>query len=85
MFIWAGVLFAILSFKVGKWVATIGAIARFLLLGLFSVLVVVYGVENGFHGPSAGPHLPPFGEWLRRPRPADPVQPGRFRAAQRRR
>jgi len=58
VFIWAGVLFAILSFKVGKWVATIGAIARFLLLGLFSVLVVIYGIENGFHGPSADTYLP---------------------------
>jgi hypothetical protein len=31
VFIWAGVLFAVLSFRVGKWVATIGALARFLL------------------------------------------------------
>jgi glutamate:GABA antiporter len=58
VFIWAGVLFAILSFKIGKWVATIGAIARFLLLGLFSIVVVVYGVENGFHGPDAGTYMP---------------------------
>jgi glutamate:GABA antiporter len=58
VFIWAGVLFAILSFKIGKWVATIGAIARFLLLGLFSVLVIAYGAENGFHGPDAGSYLP---------------------------
>ena len=49
-FIWLGVLFAVLSFQVGKWVATIGAIARFLLLGFFSVIVVAYGVKHGFHG-----------------------------------
>ncbi|MGI4896468.1 MAG: APC family permease [Janthinobacterium lividum] len=60
VFIWAGVLFAVLSFKVGKWIATIGAIARFVLLGLFSVLVVAYGVEHGFHGPAAGDYLPSF-------------------------
>ncbi len=60
VFIWAGVLFAILSFRVGKWIATIGALARFALLGLFSVLVVVYGVEHGFHGPSASSYAPTF-------------------------
>lgn len=49
-FIWLGVLFAILSFKVGKWVATIGALARFALLGFFSVIVVLYGAKHGFHG-----------------------------------
>lgn len=59
VFIWLGVLFAILSFKVGKWVATIGAIARFLLLGFFTVIVIVYGVEHGFHGPSIKSYLTP--------------------------
>jgi amino acid transporter len=51
IFIWVGVMFAILSFKVGKWVATIGAIARFLLLGFFTLIVAVYGAKHGFHGP----------------------------------
>lgn len=60
VFIWAGVLFAILSFRVGKWVATIGAIARFVLLGLFSVLVVVYGAKHGFHGTGTSGYAPSF-------------------------
>ena len=60
VFIWAGVLFAVLSFRVGKWVATIGALARFLLLGLFSVLVIAYGFDHGFHGPSLGDYAPTF-------------------------
>ncbi len=60
IFIWAGVLFAILSFRVGKWVATIGALARFLLLGLFSVMVVAYGIENGFRGPGLAEYAPTF-------------------------
>ena len=59
-FIWAGVLFAVLSFRVGKWVATIGAVARFALLGLFSVLVIAYGIAHGFHGPSLGDYAPSF-------------------------
>jgi glutamate:GABA antiporter len=64
VFIWAGVVFAILSFRVGKWIATIGAVARFLLLGLFSVLVVVYGIENGFHGPSVDSYFPTLGGFV---------------------
>jgi amino acid transporter len=59
IFIWAGVLFAILSFKVGKWVATVGAIARFLLLGFFTIIVVVYGAKHGFHGPPLHEYLKP--------------------------
>ena len=58
-FIWLGVLFAILSFKVGKWVATVGAIARFVLLGFFTIIVVAYGIKHGFHGPSASSYLKP--------------------------
>ena len=34
VFIWVAVLAAVLSFKVGKWITTAGAFARFLLLGL---------------------------------------------------
>jgi len=49
-FIWLGVLVAVLSFAIGKWVATIGAYARFALLGFFTVTVVVYGLQNGFQG-----------------------------------
>ena len=60
VFIWAGVLFAVLSFRVGKWIATIGAIARFVLLGLFSVLVIAYGAEHGFSGPGVGEYAPSF-------------------------
>jgi amino acid transporter len=58
-FIWLGVLFAILSFRVGKWVATVGAIARFVLLGFFTIIVVVYGAKHGFHGPSLHSYLSP--------------------------
>ncbi|RKS68038.1 amino acid transporter [Motilibacter peucedani] len=63
-FIWLGVLFAVLSFRVGKWVATIGAIARFLLLGFFSITVVGYGVRHGFHGIRAGGFKPDFSSFV---------------------
>jgi amino acid transporter len=63
-FIWLGVLFAILSFKVGKWVATIGAIARFVLLGFFTAIVVVYGAKHGFHGIGAGGFTPTYSSFV---------------------
>ncbi len=58
VFIWVGVLAAVLSFKVGKWITTAGAVARFLLLGWFTVTVVLYAVERGFHGLAVGDFTP---------------------------
>jgi amino acid transporter len=49
-FVWVSVLSAILSFRVGKWFPTIGAWARFLLLGGFSLSVIIYAIKNGVHG-----------------------------------
>jgi len=54
LFIWIGVLAAVLSFKVGKWITTAGAFARFALLGWFTITVVVYAVEHGVHGLTGG-------------------------------
>ena len=50
IFVWSGVLFAVLSFRVGKWVATVGAYARFALLGFFVITIIAYGAKNGLHG-----------------------------------
>jgi amino acid transporter len=49
-FIWVAVLAAVLSFRFGKWITTVGAFARFLLLGVFVITVVVYGFVHGVHG-----------------------------------
>jgi amino acid transporter len=49
-FVWVTIVTAIASFRVGKWVPTAGAFARFLLLGLFTVSVIVYGVKHGAQG-----------------------------------
>jgi amino acid transporter len=54
VFIWTGVLAAVLSFGVGKWLPTAGAFARFLLLGFFSVTVVIYALKHGTHGLGGG-------------------------------
>jgi amino acid transporter len=50
IFIWLIVLSAILSLRVGKWVPTIGAWARVVLLGFFAITVVIYAVIHGVHG-----------------------------------
>lgn len=49
-FIWIGMISAILSFKVGKWIPITGAYARFVLLGLFTVSTVIYAFKHGVHG-----------------------------------
>ncbi|MEI7779724.1 MAG: APC family permease [Actinomycetes bacterium] len=49
-FVWIGVLAAVLSFKVGKWIPIAGAFARFTLLGFFTISVVAYAFIHGLHG-----------------------------------
>ncbi|WP_328933929.1 MULTISPECIES: APC family permease [unclassified Streptomyces] len=60
VFIWVGVLAAILSFDVGKWIPTIGAWSRFVLLGLFTITVVIYGIRHGLHGFGPGDFSPTY-------------------------
>lgn len=50
VFIWFTVVAAIVSFKEGKWIPTIGAWARILILSFFTVSVVIYGIKHGLHG-----------------------------------
>ncbi len=54
IFIWTGTFSAILSFSVGKWIPISGAFARFALLGFFTISVIIFAVENGVNGVSAG-------------------------------
>jgi len=63
IFIWIATWSAILSFGVGKWIPTIGAWVRVLLLSVFTITVVIYAIKHGVHGVSAGdfkPTLPVF-------------------------
>lgn len=57
LFIWSGVVLTIFSFDVGKWVVAVGAVARF---GLFTAVVLAFGVRHGFHGVSASSFVPTF-------------------------
>ena len=60
IFVWVGVLSAILSFRVGKWIPTVGAWSRFVLLGFFTLSVIVYAVQNGVHGFGVGDFSPTY-------------------------
>jgi amino acid transporter len=40
----------VLSLRYMKWVPNLGAILRLALLGFFALLVIISGVQNGFHG-----------------------------------
>jgi amino acid transporter len=50
VFIWFTVVAAIVSFKEGKWIPTIGAWARITILSFFTLSVVLYGIKHGLHG-----------------------------------
>jgi amino acid transporter len=59
-FIWFATWAAILSFGLGKWIPTIGAWGRVLLLTGFTLTVIVYAVKHGVHGVSGGEFRPTF-------------------------
>src|SRR5690242_8208036 len=62
VFILTAIVAAITSFNVGKWLPTAGAYARFLLLGLFTISVIIYATEHGAHG--AGSYSPTAGGFV---------------------
>jgi glutamate:GABA antiporter len=57
-FIWFATWAAILSFGVGKWIPTIGAWGRILLLSTFTITVLIYAAKNGVHGFGLGDFSP---------------------------
>src|SRR6266849_6321780 len=54
LFIWVAVTMNILSLRYMKWVPNIGAILRLALLAFFALLVIVSGIQHGFHGSLGG-------------------------------
>jgi amino acid transporter len=50
LFIWISIGVAIVSLRYGKWIPNLGAILRIVVLGFFSITVVIYGIKNGFAG-----------------------------------
>ena len=83
VFIWTSIVAAITSFSVGKWLPTAGAYARFLLLGLFTLSVIIFAAKHGAHGLGAGSYSPTAGGFVAAGRRAA-VQLRRLRAAEQR-
>ena len=63
-FVWVSIIAAITSFSVGKWVPTAGAFARFLLLAMFILTVIVYAAKHGAHGLGAASYSPTAGGFV---------------------
>jgi amino acid transporter len=53
LFIGAATVAAVVPLRYGKWVPTSGAIGQIVLLSLFTVTVVLYGLQHGVHGIAA--------------------------------
>jgi amino acid transporter len=64
LFIWISVWAAILSFGVGKWLPTIGAWGRMLVLGFFTLTVVIYAFKHGVHGVHGGSFKPSYAAFI---------------------
>ena len=64
LFIWIAVWGAILSLDKGKWLPTIGAFIRIVLLSVFVATVIVYGIEHGVHGFGIGSFKPTYAVFI---------------------
>ena len=64
LFIWISVWAAILSFGVGKWLPTVGAWGRMIVLGVFTVTVVIYAIKHGVHGVHGGDFKPTYAAFI---------------------
>ncbi len=53
IFIWISIGVAIVSLRYGKWIPNLGAFLRIIVLGFFSVTVLIYGIKHGVAGFSA--------------------------------
>ena len=64
VFIWFATWAAILSFGVGKWIPTIGAWGRVLLLSGFTLTVILYAAKTGVHGVAGSDFKPTWAVFI---------------------
>ena len=84
IFIWISIGVAIVSLRYGKWIPNVGAFMRIIVLGFFSITVIIYGIKHGFAGFSAARPVADAGG-VPRARAGAALQLRRLRAAERRR
>jgi len=64
VFIWFSVASAILSFGIGKWIPTMGAFSRLIMIGTFSVTTLVYAAKHGLHLPQGSTWTPTWASFI---------------------
>lgn len=64
IFIWLGILAAVVSIRLGKYFLNFGTIIKLSLVGFFLVSVVIYAFEHGLHGAAAGDYKPTLASFL---------------------
>ncbi|MDX6475380.1 MAG: glutamate:GABA antiporter [Gaiellaceae bacterium] len=50
LFVWISIGVAIVSLRYGKWIPNLGGILRIVVLGFFSITVLIYGIKHGVAG-----------------------------------
>src|SRR5579864_1336184 len=50
VFIWISIGVAIIALRYGKWIPNFGAFLRLIVLGFFSLTVIIYGIKHGVAG-----------------------------------
>ncbi len=63
-FIWITTTMAIISFDIGKWIPTFGAALRILLIGIFAITTIIYGVKKGLHLPKVHEFSPTWASFI---------------------
>jgi len=64
IFVWLGILVAIVSLKRGKWIPTVGAFVKIALVAVVCVTVGIYAIEHGVHDSGAGDFSPTLAGFL---------------------
>ncbi|MBS1888744.1 MAG: APC family permease [Actinobacteria bacterium] len=58
IFVWIGILVAVISLKRGKWIPSIGAFVKVGVLAIVTITVIIYAIEHGVHGYGIGGFSP---------------------------
>ncbi|MEI7761551.1 MAG: APC family permease [Thermoleophilia bacterium] len=64
VFVWFSIIVAIVSFEKGKWIPNAGAVARALIVGVFTTTAIIYAIRHGVHGLAWGDLSPSMAGFL---------------------